>query len=192
MQHGHMEQVGYDTYCKLLDEVVKNMQGIEVQQEQDIQIDLSISSYIPDSFIENSSQKIEIYQNIALCRTEEDIQNVVDEVIDRYGKLPVELENLLEVARIKELARIAGVVKIAQRPETIVFYFTRESMSVEKMELLFEKYGIAIRFSKGIEPYVTFKIGKKEDKEVIAKVKEFLNIVKNNNSYTIGKAEENK
>lgn len=176
MQHGHMEQVGYDTYCKLLDEVIKNMQGIEVREEQDVQIDLSISSYIPDSFIENSSQKIEIYQNIALCRTEEDIQNVIDEVIDRYGKLPVELENLLEIARIKELARKAGSVKIAQRPESIVFYFTKESMPVEKVDELLKKYGIAIRFSAGIEPYVTFKIGKKEDKEIIRKVKEFLNI----------------
>ncbi len=176
MQHGHMEQVGYDTYCKLLDEVVKNMQGIEVREEQDVQIDLSVSSYIPDSFIDNSSQKIEIYQNIALCRTEEDIQNVVDEVIDRYGKLPIELENLLEVARIKELARKVGATKISQRLESIVFYFTREAMTPEKMEKLYEQYGIAIRFSKGIEPYVTFKVGKRTEKEIISKVKEFLNL----------------
>ncbi len=177
MQHGHMEQVGYDTYCQLLDEVIKNMQGIEVKEEQDVQIDLSISSYIPDSFIENSSQKIEIYQNIALCRTEEDIQNIIDEVIDRYGKLPEELENLLEIARIKELARKAGVTKITQRLENIVFYFTKDTMPVEKANDLMKQYGISIRFSSGIEPYVTFKIGKKEDKEVISKVKEFLTIV---------------
>lgn len=81
-----MEQVGYDTYCKLLDEVIKEMQGIEVVEEKDVQIDLSVSSYIPDEFIENSTQKIEIYQNIALCRTEEDIQNVIDEIIDRFRK----------------------------------------------------------------------------------------------------------
>lgn len=81
-----MEQVGYDTYCKLLDEVIKEMQGIEVVEEKDVQIDLSVSSYIPDEFIENSTQKIEVYQNIALCRTEEDIQNVIDEIIDRFRK----------------------------------------------------------------------------------------------------------
>ena len=114
IQHGHMEQVGYDTYCNLLDQVVKEMQGIEVKEsdeEPEIQIDINVSSYIPDSYIENSSQKIEVYQNIALCRTEEDIQNVIDEIIDRYGIMPKELENLIEVARIKELCRIAGVVK---------------------------------------------------------------------------------
>lgn len=57
MQHGHMEQVGYDTYCKLLDEVVKEMKGIKVEEEQEITIDINVSSYIPDSYIENSSQK---------------------------------------------------------------------------------------------------------------------------------------
>lgn len=58
IQHGHMEQVGYDTYCKLLDEVVKEMQGIEVQEEQDIQIDINVSSYIPDKYIDSGSQKL--------------------------------------------------------------------------------------------------------------------------------------
>ena len=57
IQHGHMEQVGYDTYCKLLDEVLKKMQGIEEVEEQDIQIDLSVSCYIPEEYIKNSSQK---------------------------------------------------------------------------------------------------------------------------------------
>lgn len=84
IQHGHMDQVGYDTYCKLLDEVIKEIQGVEVKEEIDVQIDLDVSSYIPDEYIENSSQKIEIYQDIALARTEEDLSNVTDEMIDRY------------------------------------------------------------------------------------------------------------
>ena len=177
MQHGHMEQVGYDTYCKLLDEVMKEMQGIEVQEEKDVQIDLSISSYIPDSFINEASQKIEIYQNIALCRTEEDIQNVVDEVIDRYGKMPKELENLLEVSRIKEQARKVGIVKVMQRQEAVVFYFEKEKMPVEKIDNLLKQFGMKIRFSSGIEPYVTFKVGKKTDKELIKGIKEFLKLI---------------
>lgn len=177
MQHGHMEQVGYDTYCKLLDEVMKEMQGIEVQTERDVQIDLAISSYIPDSFIEEGSQKIEIYQNIALCRTEEDIQNVVDEVIDRYGKMPKELENLLEVSRIKEQARKVGIIKIMQRQEAVVFYFEKEKMPVEKVDNLLKQFGMKIRFSSGIEPYVTFKVGNKTDKELIKGIKDFLKLI---------------
>ena len=68
IQSGHLEQVGYDTYCNLLDEVVKEMQGTEIESDIDIQIDLNVTSYIPDEYIEDSAQKIEIYQNIALCR----------------------------------------------------------------------------------------------------------------------------
>ena len=101
IQSGHLEQVGYDTYCNLLDEVVKEMQGKEVEPDLDIQIDLNVTSYIPDEYISDSSQKIEIYQNIALCKNEQDIQNVVDEIIDRFGNMPGELENLLDIARIK-------------------------------------------------------------------------------------------
>jgi len=174
IQHGHMEQVGYDTYCKLLDEVVKEMQGIEVQEEQDVQIDINISSYIPDNYIDSSSQKIEVYQNIALCRTEEDIQNVIDELIDRYGVMPKELENLLEVARIKELARKANIIKVAQRRESVVFYFDKNKYNPEIIDKLIKKYEFKIKFSSGIEPYVTLKIGEVSDEKLIEEVKEFL------------------
>ena len=175
MQHGHIEQVGYDTYCKLLDEVIKEMQGIEVVEEQDVQIDLAVSSYIPDNFIENSSQKIEIYQNIALCRTEEELQNVIDEVIDRYGRLPKELENLIDIARIKQLARKANILKIAQRENGIVFYFVKEKIKPEMVNTLITKYPMLVKFSNAVEPYVTLRI--KENENIIEKAKEFLNTV---------------
>ena len=180
IQHGHMEQVGYDTYCNLLDQVVKEMQGIEIEEEQEIQIDINISSYIPDEYIENSSQKIEIYQNIALCRTEEDIQNVIDEIIDRYGVMPKELENLIEVARIKEMSREAGVIKIAEKKnsftnsQNLVFYYDKNKYNPEIVDILIKKYGYDIKFSAGLEPYVTLRIGELTDEELIEKIKEFL------------------
>ena len=182
IQHGHMEQVGYDTYCNLLDQVVKEMQGIEIEEEQEIQIDINVSSYIPDSYIDNSSQKIEVYQNIALCRTEEDIQNVIDEIIDRYGVMPKELENLIEIARIKELCRNAGVIKVAEKKnvfnntKNVVFYYDKNKYKPEMVDILIKKYGYDIKFSAGIEPYVTLKIGNVTDEELIAKIKEFLSL----------------
>ena len=183
IQHGHMEQVGYDTYCNLLDQVVKEMQGIEIdtsEEEQEIQIDINVSSYIPDEYIENSSQKIEVYQNIALCRTEEDIQNVIDETIDRYGVMPKELENLIEIARIKELCRKAGVIKVAEKKnsftesQNLVFYFDKNKYNPEIVDTLIKKYGYEIKFSTGIEPYITLRIEKMSDEELINKIKEFL------------------
>ena len=182
IQHGHMEQVGYDTYCNLLDQVVKEMQGMEVEEEQEIQIDINISSYIPDSYIENSSQKIEVYQNIALCRTEEDIQNVIDEIIDRYGVMPKELENLIEIARIKELCRNDGVIKISEKKnvfndtKNVVFYYDKNKYNPENVDILIKKYGYDIKFSAGVEPYVTLRVGNLNDEELIEKIKEFLSL----------------
>jgi len=172
MQHGHMEQVGYDMYCKLLDEVVNEMKGIKLQEEKDIQIDINISSYIPDNYIDNSSQKIEVYQNIALCKNEEDIQNVIDEVIDRYGIMPEELENLLEVARIKQLARNANILKVSQRTQSIIFYIDKNKYNPQIIDRLIKKYEFNVKFSNGIEPYITLK--NNSNKELVQEIKEFL------------------
>ena len=172
VQHGHLAQVGYDMYCKILDEVIKEMQGIEVEEEIDVQIDLNISSYIPDEFIESSSQKIEIYQNIALCKNEEDIQNVIDDIIDRYGKIPSEIENLLEITRIKNLCRKAQIIKLSQKGEKIVIYINEKKYKPEITTKLIEKYKNRIQFSPSKTPYITYHVEKmgnliKEIKEVI-------------------------
>lgn len=169
-----MDQVGYDTYCKLLDEVVKEIQGIEVKEEIDVQIDLDVSSYIPDDYIENSSQKIEVYQNIALARTEEDIENVTDEMIDRYGPMPEEVNNLLEIARIKELCKKTYTTKISGRKESVVFSFDAEHFNIDIVDMLLKKYRNEIHFSPGKEPYITYKIPENSDQVIIKKVKEFL------------------
>ena len=173
IQHGHMEQVGYDMYCKLLDEVVKEMQGFEVEEDIDIQIDINISSYIPDEYISDSSQKIEIYQDIALCNTEADIQDVIDEIIDRYGVMPEELENLIEIARIKGLAKNANVIKIAQKGENFVFYFNAKKFEADISNLV-QKYKNTILFSQAKDPYITLKLKELNDKKKLEAIKQFL------------------
>ena len=174
IQHGHLEQVGYETYCKLLDEVVKEMQGVEIQEEQEIQLDIPISSYIPDEYIENSSQKIEVYQDIALCRTEEDLQNIMDELIDRYGTMPKEVENLMEVARIKNGCIAANVIKISQRSGNAIFYFDAKKFNMEIVDTLIQNYQNRIRFSPGKEPYITLKLQAKTEQEMAKELQGFL------------------
>lgn len=179
IQSGHMEQVGYDTYCKLLDEVVKEMQGITVKQEKDIQIDINLSSYIPENYIEDTAQKIEIYQDIALCRNDKDIEDVIDEIIDRYGSMPQEVENLIEIARIKILCRTANVLKIVQRTDAVVFYLDKYNIKIAEktINILVEKYGPKLKFSQGVEPYITLKISSKDEIEIIRMIKELLTII---------------
>ena len=174
IQHGHMDQVGYDTYCKLLDEVVKDMQGVEYQEEKDVQIDLNVSSYIPDEYIENTAQKIEVYQNIALSKNEEDIQDVIDEITDRYGNIPKELENLLDIARIKNLCKEKNIIKITQKQNNIVFFFNINDFDNAIIDVLVKEYKDDIRFSPGAEPYITLKNKEENAKVILKKAKEFL------------------
>ena len=171
IQHGHMEQVGYDTYCKLLDEVIKEMQGIELEEEQDVQIDINVSSFLPDDYIKDSSQKIEIYQNIALCKTKEEVQDVVDEIIDRYGTMPKEVESLIQVAIIKILCKSSNVIKVQQKQNKILFYFSQNALTPEVIEKLINIYPKKIKFSQGIQGYITYEM---ESNNVIRETQNFL------------------
>lgn len=173
IQHGHMEQVGYDMYCELLNQVVSEIRGEKQIEEVDVQIDLDVTSYIPDDYIENSSQKIEVYQNIALCKNEDDLQNVTDEILDRYGQMPYEIENLLDIARIKNLSREKHIIKVAQKNENIIFYFETEEFNFDVVDKLMKTYRNRIKFSPAREPYITFKILDK--KKLLEECKDFLN-----------------
>ena len=179
IQSGHMEQVGYDTYCRLLDEVVKEMQGVKVKAEKDVQIDINLSSFIPDSYIENGAQKIEVYQDIALCKNEKDIEEIIDEIIDRYGDMPKEVENLIQVAKIKILAQNANVIKITQKTESVIFYLDKDNIKIndEMINVLLKKFGTKLRFSAGVEPYITLKLDSKEEDKIIEQIKELLTLI---------------
>ena len=177
IQSGHLEQVGYDTYCNLLDEVVKEMKGIQVKPERDIQIDLNVTSYIPDEYISDSNQKIEIYQDIALCKNEEDIQNIIDEIIDRFGNMPNELENLIDIARIKYLAKDIQISKIISKNLSVLFSFEDSKFEYDVIKMV-KDYGDMLKFSAGIKPMITLKIGTKNEMKVLSDVTEFLKKIK--------------
>ena len=172
MQHGHMEQVGYDMYCKLLDQVVKEMKGIQVEEEIDVQLDLDVSSYIPDEFIEDSNQKIEIYQEIALCKNEDEIKDITDSIIDRYGNMPKEIEKLLDIARIRNACRAKNIIKVAQKSDKVIFYFDEKTFDFSVVDNLLKKYGMRIKFSPAKNPYVTYKL--KNINDILKEIKEFL------------------
>ena len=155
------------------------MKGIEIKEETDLQIDLNVTSYIPDEYIKDSNQKIEIYQDIALCKNENDIQNVTDEIIDRFGNMPQEVENLIAIARIKYLAKQLNIIKIASKNtnsyESIVFTFEQNKIEIDLNEIL-KKYGNAIKFSNGVKPSITLKIKSQSDKQILNDITKFLEI----------------
>lgn len=171
IQHGHIDEVGYDTYCKILDEVVKEQKGIKVEEEPEITIDINISSFIPDSYIENADQKMESYRNIALCRTEEDLKNIAEDLTDRYGKLPEEVINLINIAKIKEMCKNSGIIKVLQKQNNIILYFDQEKCTLDMSELV-HKYNDKIKFSTGVIPYITYKI--QNQKNIISEIETLL------------------
>ena len=171
IQHGHIDEVGYDTYCKILDEVVKEQKGIKVEEEPEITIDINVSSFIPDSYIENADQKMESYRNIALCRTEEDLKNIAEDLTDRYGKLPEEVINLINIAKIKEMCKNSGIIKVLQKQNNIILYFDQEKCTLDMSELV-HKYNDKIKFSTGVIPYITYKI--QNQKNIISEIETLL------------------
>lgn len=152
------------------------MKGIKVEPEIDLQIDLNVTSYIPDEYIQDANQKIEIYQNIALCKNEQDIQNIIDEIIDRFGNMPKELENLIAIARIKYLAKQLKLTKIASNKTAVVFTFEPNKFELDLNELV-KKYGNKIKFSAGIKPMITLQIGSENERQILNDVTEFLSLV---------------
>ena len=174
VQHGHLEEVGYDTYCRILDEVLKEEQGLKPEEDIECQIDLNVTSYIPDSFISDQNQKIEIYQDIALCKNEEDISNVIDEIVDRFGNLPDEIENLLEISRIKQLAKKKYLTKIQSKTNSVVFTFDNNKFDTNLLPELIQKYGTRIKFASGLKPMIILKLEKQGEKGILQEVKEFL------------------
>ena len=177
IQHGHLEQVGYDTYCTLLDEVVKEMQGIKTEKEIDVQIDLNVTCYIPDEYIPDSAQKIEIYQDIALCKNEEDIQNVIDEMIDRFGNLPNQIENLINISRIKMLCKKLEISRVQSRRDGIVFTFDNPNPNIDILKII-QDYKNRLSFTQGIKPQIMLKLIKMSEREIIKETKDFLKYLK--------------
>ncbi len=166
-------------YCKLLDEAVREMKGEKIVEEIDTQIDLKITAYIPGSYIENVNQKIEIYQDIANAYNEEQISDIIDELIDRYGEIPKEIYNLLEVAKIKIMARQLQIMEVLQKEDKLVLKFNNPDKVLEnKVQLLIDIYKNRIYFSSGVTPYITLKLQSKIDSDILGEVTKVLNILK--------------
>ncbi|MBQ9267411.1 MAG: transcription-repair coupling factor [Clostridia bacterium] len=178
-QHGHMEAVGYEMYCKLLDESVKEMQGEKVQEDFETQIDLKVSAYLPDDYIANSSQKIEVYQDIANISKEEQISEIVDELIDRYGEMPDEVVSLLEVARIKVFAKELWITSIKQKGDKVVITLkNNEAFDTDKVPILINEYQNKLYFSAGALPYFTLKLQSEKESDILKEVLKLLKIMK--------------
>lgn len=128
-QSGHMAAVGYDLYCRMLAEAVRHLKGEEEQAAFETTIDIQADAYIPDSYIPDESQRLDVYSRIAALASEEEKDDLLDELIDRYGRLPAVVQPLLEVASLRILAHDADVVSVEQKPHELRFVMHEKARS---------------------------------------------------------------
>ncbi len=120
-QSGHMEAVGYDLYCKMLNEAVKEAKGVVIEDKFDTSIDINTNAYIPPSYVSNELQKLDIYKRIAGIETEEEAEEMLEELIDRFGEPPKSVQNLLAIARLKFYAHSLYIKEVSQKGNELKF-----------------------------------------------------------------------
>nr|WP_294696120.1 transcription-repair coupling factor [uncultured Blautia sp.] len=152
-QHGHMNAVGYDLYCKMLSEAVKEAKGIRTMEDFETSVDLNVDAYIPDSYISNEFQKLDIYKRIAGIETQQDYDDMLEELLDRFGEPGKAVLNLLAVAKLKAIAHQGYVTEIKQTGKTVRFtLYEKAKLNTEGFPALMQKYRRGLQFKNEQEP----------------------------------------
>ena len=163
-QHGQIESVGYDLYMKLLGEAVLEEKGETPAPKPECTVSLATDAYIPEKYIRSTAQRIDAYKKIASVETEEDLDDVYDELTDRYGTLPKQAEILLSISLIRSLGGKAGFEKIEYRNGNVVMF--TKSISISAWQALMREYKGRLLLSAGGTPYVTLRLSEKADRAV--------------------------
>lgn len=176
-QHGHMNLVGYDTYCRILEDTIKELKGEVVNEMVETTIDINISAYIDDRYIGNSAQKIEMYKKIAAIENEEDVMEIRTELTDRFGNIPQETSSLIEIAYIKALCISAGIVSVVQKGSNILFTFAEGKADLKAVGELTNRFKKRILFTASTTPYITFKTEGFQKDKLLENIKFLLQII---------------
>ncbi|MEF9984325.1 MAG: transcription-repair coupling factor [Oscillospiraceae bacterium] len=176
-QHGHMEAVGYDMYLKLLSEAISEEKGeTNINKADECMIDISIEAHIPEKYIENLTQRIDIYKKIAAVRSNEDAMDILDELIDRFGDPPQSVKGLVDVSLIRNAAATLGFKEISQRDDRILLF--PEELNVEVASGLAARLKGRILVNAGAKPYIAIKLQKGQ--KPLEAIREVLEVIKCN------------
>ncbi len=160
-QHGHMEAVGYDMYIRLLNEAIAEQKGeAPPPSPEDCLVDITIDAFIPESYISSPPQRIDAYRKIASIMGTQDSQDVVDELIDRYGEPPKSVMGLVNVALTRNRACRLKITEIVQRGEKVLFYIAQPEVC--HIQALSAFYKDRIRFYDSGKPYFAVALDKKQ------------------------------
>lgn len=171
-QHGHIESIGYDLYIKLLQEAVDEEKGVSVGFKNDCSVDISINAYIPEKYIQASSIRIDLYRRISSIVNEDDMNELYDELLDRFGDLPAETNNLLHIALLRRTAAELGFSSIEQKGNIVALYSSDLNMPIAAALSKNNDLRGRIMVSLGSKPHIALKL--KIGESVVSALKETL------------------
>jgi transcription-repair coupling factor (superfamily II helicase) len=178
-QHGHMEAVGYDLYCKMLNQAVLALKGETLEEDSyDTVVECDIDAYIPGRYIKNEYQKLDIYKRISAIETEEEYMDMQDELMDRFGDIPRSVENLLKIASIRALAHQAYVTEVViNRQEVRLTMYQKAKLQVDKIPDMVRSYKGDLKLVPGDVPsfhYIDRRNKNQDSLEMMGKAEEIL------------------
>lgn len=172
-QSGHMEDVGYDLYCKMLNQAIEVLKGNQVDDDFETKVDLVCDAYVPASYIKNESIKMDVYKRIAGIETLEEYEDMQDELIDRFGDIPNQVENLLQVVLLKAAAHKAYVTEISGNKKKIkLTMWNQAKVDTARIPILVREYKGRLKFIPGDTP--GFEYSPKQGNESVIQLAEKL------------------
>ncbi|MBU5592103.1 transcription-repair coupling factor [Clostridium sp. MSJ-4] len=174
-QHGHMAAVGYDLYCRMLEDTIKLIKGDIEKEPVETTIDLNIDAYIPNQYIEDEVQKIEIYKKIASIENQEDMYDIMDELEDRFSDISQPVNNLINISYIRSLGKILNIEEIKEKEEEVIFQFdSKNSLDETIIKGLMDKYSKKVIFKFGEKPAFGYRIAMVKKEEILDEFKSLL------------------
>ena len=168
-QHGHMESVGYDMYLKLLNEAVAMMKGEAPENPvEECTVDMQVQAHIPESYIDSTALRLDVYRRIADIKTYEDSSDVVDELIDRFGEPPESVYGLIDIALLRNRATQLGITEVKQQANALLLY--KDKFDMERVKRLIQGMPNKVMLSAGSRPYISVALGGKAPLTVLEDV----------------------
>lgn len=168
-QSGHLEAVGYDLYCKMLNQAIEVLKGETPEEDFETKIDLMCDAFVPASYIKNETLKMDIYKRIAGIETNEEYEDMQDELIDRFGDIPSQVENLLQVVLLKAAAHKVYITEISGTKDKMkIMMWNQAKIDVERIPILVREYKGRLKFVTGDTPYFVYS-PKPDDDNVIGR-----------------------
>ncbi len=175
-QHGHMMTIGYELYCKLVDDAVRALGGEVVNPDrEEASIEIKITAYIPDAYISDEILKLQMYKKIATVANQEDEEEIIDELLDRFGEIPKDTMNLIKVSRIRAMAQKLCITRIHENGTHIIFDLAKQNpIDAYAYGRLSEEFGMRVIIYGGIKPMIKYTLKKKDKLMETIKVLEIM------------------